>query len=63
MTGRSISGRSRHRQYARVLSHEQCESRLCLTEVAFISHEIVPSEVGGPRSVYAADLGGDAATQ
>ena len=59
MTRRSIFRRSRHRRCTRVLSYEQCVSRLCLTEVAFISHNIVPTEVDDPTSIYAADFDGD----
>ena len=42
------------------LFHEQFESRLLLSAIAFVSHEIVSTiQVRGANSVYAADLDGD----
>ena len=50
---------SPYRRPVRLLSCENLESRLCLSEVAFASHVIIESDAHGPRSVYATDLDGD----
>ena len=48
----------RHRTKMR-LFHEHLERRLCLSAVAFESHEITASHADGAWSVYAADVDGD----
>ena len=43
----------------RRLCVEQCESRYCLSSIAFTTHEIIKSDASGASDVHAADIDGD----